>query len=74
MKSLDDYIEERNRLFLAALSISNTFSDRIWTELGVANRHINRLIKGTLQLNMVRQEMDRCFEKVSGLIEEKKNA
>jgi len=74
VKSLDDYIEERNRLFLAALSISNTFSDRIWTELGVANRHINRLIKGTLQLNMVRQEMDRCFEKVSGLIEEKKNA
>lgn len=73
-KTIDEYAEERNGIFVQALNIDETFSDKIWTELGVANRHISRVIEETLPLRVVTDEIEKCFDRVRALIEENKNA
>jgi hypothetical protein len=48
--SIDDLIEERNKLHLEAEAVSEQCAQRRWIELGVANRHIARVLEGHLQL------------------------
>lgn len=59
MKSIDDYCEERRDILLACGD-----TDECWKMLGVANRHIERAINGTLPLVQgVRDEIEACFDR-----------
>ena len=75
--TIDDYIEQRNELYLKAESVDSAtgtpfgkkgpLADLIWTELGVANRHIERVLNGKIKLKFVEKEIDACLKRVSGL-------
>lgn len=62
--TVDDYIEWRNSLYLQAEGRGVDIGWRCWTELGVANRHITRILDNVLQLRMVEDEIVRCLERV----------
>ena len=51
--TIDDYIERRNEIYLAAEAEGEAEGDRAWAELGVANRHIDRVLGGVLPLAAV---------------------
>jgi len=70
MKTLDEYIEERNEIQLIAEASGESFARRIWTELGVANRHIERVLDGVLGLQQCHTEIEACFIRVRKLLEE----
>jgi hypothetical protein len=61
--SIDDYIQQRNEIMLAAENENQAVADRKWIALGVANRHIQRVLDGELSLTpAVEQEIQRCLE------------
>lgn len=73
--TIDDYIAQRNEIQLSAEpgnewnKIANRyeaweFASRAWGELGVANRHIERVLDGTLRLNQCEKEIVQCLERV----------
>ena len=62
--TIDDYIAQRNEIYFDALSKYEQFGELVWSELGVANRHIERVVKGTFQLHMVEREIVACLERV----------
>lgn len=66
--TIDDYIERRNKIILSADAISKDFADRIWVELGVANRHIQRVISGACLLHFVENEIKECLVRVNGIL------
>lgn len=43
--TINDYVEERNRI-----QIESGDSGATWAKLGVANRHIERVVRGALSL------------------------
>lgn len=56
---LDELIERRN-----AIQIASGDSDRCWQMLGVANRHIMRVIDGEFTMTPgVLRDIERCFER-----------
>lgn len=67
MSTIDDYIERRNAIQLCAENRSKEEADRIWVELGVANRHIQRVLDGVLKLSMVEGEIEKCLTRVERL-------
>jgi hypothetical protein len=66
--TIDDYIEQRNAIQFKAEAISEEIAAKCWIELGVANRHIERVLNGLLSLPIVEQEIIRCLQRVDGLI------
>jgi hypothetical protein len=60
--TIDDYIAERNKILLSMEDTPD--ADRCWVELGVANRHIGRVLDGTLRLEAVEAEINQCFRRV----------
>lgn len=62
--TIDDYIKQRNDIQLRAEGISKEVADRCWTELGVANRHIERVVDEVLPLHIVSNEIESCFARV----------
>ncbi len=67
--SVDDYIEQRNDIQLSAESLSKDFADMVWTELGVANRHISRVLDGLLPLRIVAPEIESCLRRARGILD-----
>jgi hypothetical protein len=66
--TIDDYIEQRNALYLKAENISKEAADTVWAELGVANRHIDRVLRGKLfTLPQVEKEIQDCLQRVRDL-------
>lgn len=70
--TIEDYAEERNIIFFTAQSLGKEFEDRIWTELGVANRHINRVVNGVISLQFVEREIEKCLQRTKNIVDEKK--
>ena len=71
-KSIDNWIEERNKIQLNAESVSDEFAKQIWISLGVANRHIARVLNGDLDLvPAVEQEIEACFKRVKFLVDKR---
>jgi hypothetical protein len=64
---LEDYIQRRNTIQLRAETRGD--GARCWTELGVANRHIERVVMGTLKLQQVEPEIVACLRRVEKLYE-----
>lgn len=64
MSTIDDYIERRNAIQLRAENRSKEAADRTWVELGVANRHITRVIEGIFPLRLVEDEIEKCLTRV----------
>ncbi|MDE1871811.1 MAG: hypothetical protein KGI06_06255 [Candidatus Micrarchaeota archaeon] len=64
VSTIDDYIERRNAIQLRAENRSKEAADRTWIELGVANRHIQRVLDGVLKLPMVEVEIEKCLTRV----------
>ncbi len=63
--TIDDYINKRNEIQLEAESRGEETGRRCWAELGVANRHIEAVLRGDLTLTPgVRSEIERCLEEV----------
>ena len=67
MKTIDDYIAERNEIQLRAENKSYDEGTRCWTELGVANRHIERVLNGVLPLRIVENEIAQCLDRARGI-------
>lgn len=62
--TIDDYIEQRNRIYLIAenrYGAKSKQADDTWERLGVANRHIERVLRGQLTLPMVEKEIATCL-------------
>ena len=68
-KTIDDYIEERNELQLKAEGINKTIADNCWAELGVANRHIARVLSGEFRLEVVENEIIKCLSRTRKMFE-----
>ncbi len=63
--TIDDYIERRNAIQLRAEPLGKETADRCWTELGVANRHIERVLDGVFPMVPgVEREIVQCFKRV----------
>jgi len=64
MPSIDDYIDRRNEIQLRAEAKGNAAGAAKWTELGVANRHIARVLEGTLPLTPeLEHEIESCLRR-----------
>ena len=64
--TIDDYIVERNRIQLAAENQEK--GAECWTKLGVANRHIDRVLTGQLELTpAVEDEIIRCLNEAQDM-------
>lgn len=62
MKTIDDYINERNAIQLKAEAIADSCGARCWAIMGVANRHIARVVEGILPLlPMVEKEIQQSL-------------
>jgi len=62
-KTIDDYVAKRNEIQLEAENIGDDAAAKMWSRLGVANRHIERVVSGRLELTpAVAAEIERCFE------------
>lgn len=60
--TLDDYVQQRNEILTAAEN-AGTGND-MWIRLGVANRHIYRVVHGILPWNIrVEREIAECLER-----------
>lgn len=62
--TIDDYIEQRNDIQLEAEAKGKDIANKVWMELGVANRHIERVLSGLLTLRIVENEIVNCLERV----------
>lgn len=67
MAAIDGYIERRNAIQLRAENRSKEEADKTWAELGVANRHITRVIEGILPLPLAESEIENCLTRVERL-------
>jgi hypothetical protein len=67
--TIEDYIEKRNEIVFSAESVNKELADVVWTELGVANRHIERVIDGVYPLQFVEKEIDTCLFRMKSYIE-----
>jgi hypothetical protein len=57
---IDRLIACRNEIQLLAESID--CGDECWVRLGIANRHLERLVSGTMELSRgVEDDVSRCF-------------
>lgn len=65
--TIDDYIEQRNEIQLKAEALGKETADKCWAELGVANRHIERVLNGELRLAVVESEIQQCFRRITDL-------
>jgi len=64
--TIDDYIEQRNAIQFKAELISEEAAAARWIELGVANRHIERVLAGEMQLTpAVEYEIADCLRRNS---------
>lgn len=64
MKTIDDYIEQRNAIQLRAEALGEERARSTWLKLGVANRHISRIVSGQLILSpQVEWEIQKCLER-----------
>jgi len=64
MPTIEDYIDQRNDIQIRAEDLGSELATSCWTELGVANRHIQRVVAGTFPLQFVENEIVRCLERV----------
>ncbi len=62
--TIDDYIEQRNHIQLIAEDQSEEIARKCWAELGVANRHIARVLDEQLPLGIVENEIVQCLQRV----------
>jgi hypothetical protein len=73
--TIDDYIDRRNEIQLhfepgnpgnphEGRLPAEKFANEVFAELGVANRHIARVLDGVLPLSAVAREIEQCFERV----------
>lgn len=62
-RPIDHYISRRNEIQLRAENISEEAGRQMWQRLGVANRHIDRVLTGQLPLTpSVAGEIERCLD------------
>ena len=60
-QTIDDFIEERNNIVFDAEGCG--VGAECWIRLGVANRHIGRVLDGVFQLTPgIEKEMQRCMQ------------
>lgn len=82
--TIDEYIEQRNAIQLKAepgnqcnkivdRQEAERFAQRVFTELGVANRHIERVLKHAIPLKAVEGEIQSCFRRVEKFLGESSN-
>jgi len=63
-EEIDLLISRRNDLQFQAENINEVTAEKCWTLLGVANRHIERLVGKTLPFsNSIKFEVEKCFER-----------
>lgn len=48
--TIDDYIKRRNGIQRKANTLNESVSKSCWARMGVANRHIDRVLSGKLEL------------------------
>lgn len=67
MNTVDTLIEQRNAIYLRAENSGvDGAADRCWQMLGVANRHIDRVLSNVLKLTpAVEAEITHCLERAS---------
>lgn len=69
---IDDLIDLRNEIQLHAENISPTVADQCWQVLGIANRHIMRVLEGTFPLSpAVEQEILQCLDRGRAYLKDK---
>ena len=60
--TIDDLIQKRNQIQLTAETISEDIAQECWIKLGVANRHLERVIGGVFSLfPALEAEIDCCL-------------
>lgn len=67
--TLREYVEQRNELQRRAEARSKELADRVWAELGVLNRHIERVMKEQVRLEQVEGEMRKCLDRVRYIVD-----
>jgi len=66
MTTIDDYVEARNNIQIQAENVNIAVANECWLRLGLANRHIHRVIYGELPLVPgVEDEIKRCLVETS---------
>lgn len=61
--TIDDYIAKRNEIQLTAEAKGIKAGREQWTRLGIANRHISRVLEGILSLTpAIETEIQRCLD------------
>lgn len=69
---IDELIERRNKLQLRAESLNESLARQCWERLGVANRHIERVLSGILALTYgVENEIIQCMHDVESWLVER---
>lgn len=61
---IEEYIEQRNEIQFQAEALGKELADKCWIELGVANRHIERVVSGIFPLQLVENEIVSCLQRV----------
>ena len=60
--TIDDYITRRNEIQLASEEVSEERAQACWASLGIANRHIERVLAGRLPFSLaVEKEIRECL-------------
>lgn len=69
MRGIDEVVNARNEIQFRAEDISEEVAKHCWSELGVANRHIERLISGELKFSpAVAAEIQKSFERANEVV------
>jgi hypothetical protein len=68
-RDLDYYIAERNKIQLDAEKKTPNIANMCWIKLGVANRHIERLIAGLTLTPAIGDEIAGCLERTREWLE-----
>jgi hypothetical protein len=72
-KTIDYWVGARNEVQFTAEPMGNLIADECWVRLGVANRHINRVINGALPLTPgLESEIETCVKNTGRWLKELK--
>lgn len=68
MNTIQRLIDKRNFIQQLAGHRGKETADRVWTELGVANRHITRVVEGEMRLTpAIENEIEQCIKRAAAI-------
>lgn len=68
MNTIERLIDKRNYIQELAESRGKETADRVWAELGVANRHITRVVEGEMRLTpAIENEIEQCIKRAAAI-------